>query len=124
MEEEHIISGIRIPANTTLVFSTYIMGRMERYFKDPLTFNPDRFSKDAPKPYYCYFPFSLGPRSCIGQVFAQMEAKVVMAKLLQRFEFQLVPGQSFKLLDAVTFRPLDGVMCKLKPRSPARGCQA
>ncbi|XP_074885960.1 cholesterol 24-hydroxylase isoform X2 [Buteo buteo] len=124
MEKEHVISGVRIPANTTLVFSTYIMGRMERYFKDPLTFNPDRFSKDAPKPNYCYFPFSLGPRSCIGQVFAQMEAKVVMAKLLQRFEFQLVPGQSFKLLDAVTFRPLDGVMCKLKPRSPARGCQA
>ncbi|XP_069714890.1 cholesterol 24-hydroxylase [Phaenicophaeus curvirostris] len=124
LEKERIINNVRIPANTTLIFSTYIMGRMESYFKDPLTFNPDRFSKDAPKPYYCYFPFSLGPRSCIGQVFAQMEAKVVMAKLLQRFEFQLVPGQSFKLLDAGTIRPLDGVMCKLKLRSLARGCQA
>ncbi|XP_027586690.1 cholesterol 24-hydroxylase [Pipra filicauda] len=124
LEKEHVINGIRIPANTTLVFSTYVMGRMERFFKDPYTFNPDRFSKDAPKPYYCYFPFSLGSRSCIGQVFAQMEAKVVMAKLLQRFEFQLVPGQSFKLLEAGTFKPLDGVMCKLKPRSSARSCQA
>ncbi|XP_010077240.1 PREDICTED: cholesterol 24-hydroxylase, partial [Pterocles gutturalis] len=124
MEKEHVIESVRIPANTMLIFSTYIMGRMERYFKDPLTFNPDRFSKDAPKPYYCYFPFSLGPRSCIGQVFSQMEAKVVLAKLLQRFEFQLVPGQSFKLLDGITFRPLDGVICTLKPRSPARGCQA
>ncbi|KAM9014891.1 cholesterol 24-hydroxylase isoform 2-T2 [Ara ararauna] len=123
IDKEHVINGIRIPAKTTLVFSTYIMGRMEKYFKDPLTFNPDRFSKDAPKPYYCYFPFSLGPRSCIGQTFAQMEAKVVMAKLLQRFEFELVPGQSFKLLDAGTLRPLDGVMCKLKPRSVARSCQ-
>ncbi|XP_063188954.1 cholesterol 24-hydroxylase [Chroicocephalus ridibundus] len=123
IEKERVVDGIRIPANTTLVFSTYIMGRMERYFKDPLTFNPDRFSKDAPKPYYCYFPFSLGPRSCIGQVFAQMEAKVVMAKLLQRFEFQLVPGQSFELVEAGTFRPLDGVICKLKPRSLARACQ-
>ncbi|XP_054683930.1 cholesterol 24-hydroxylase [Grus americana] len=123
MEKECVINGVRIPANTSLVFSTYVMGRMEKYFKDPLTFDPDRFSKDAPKPYYCYFPFSLGPRSCIGQAFAQMEAKVVMAKLLQRFEFQLVPGQSFKLLDAGTVRPLDGVMCKLKPRSTARGCQ-
>ncbi|NXU48195.1 CP46A hydroxylase, partial [Turnix velox] len=116
LEKEHVVDGIRIPAKTTLIFSTYIMGRMERYFKDPLTFNPDRFSKDAPKPYYCYFPFSLGPRSCIGQVFAQMEAKVVMAKLLQRFEFQLVPGQSFGLVESGTFRPLGGVMCKLKPR--------
>ncbi|XP_009081267.1 PREDICTED: cholesterol 24-hydroxylase, partial [Acanthisitta chloris] len=124
LKKDHIIDGIRIPANTSLVFSTYIMGRMERFFKDPFTFNPDRFSKDAPKPYYCYFPFSLGPRSCIGQVFAQMEAKVVMAKLLQRFEFQLVPGQSFKLLEAGTFKPLDGVMCKITPRSSTRSCRA
>ncbi|XP_061854195.1 cholesterol 24-hydroxylase [Colius striatus] len=124
LEREHVLHGITIPANTTLLFSTYVMGRMEMYFKDPLTFNPDRFSKDAPKPYYCYFPFSLGPRSCIGQAFAQMEAKVVMAKLLQRFEFQLVAGQSFKILDAGTCRPLDGVMCRVRPRSPAGGCAA
>ncbi|NWT17566.1 CP46A hydroxylase, partial [Vireo altiloquus] len=116
LEKEQVINGIRIPANTTIFLNTYIMGRMEKFFKDPLTFNPDRFSKDAPKPYYCYFPFSLGPRSCIGQVFAQMEVKVVMAKLLQRFEIQLVPGQSFKLVEAGTLRPLDGVICKLKPR--------
>ncbi|NWR01824.1 CP46A hydroxylase, partial [Paradoxornis webbianus] len=116
LEKELVINGIRIPANTTVFLNTYVMGRMEKFFKDPLTFDPDRFSKDAPKPYYCYFPFSLGPRSCIGQVFAQMEVKVVMAKLLQRFEFQLVPGQSFKLLEAGTLKPLDGVICKLKPR--------
>uniref|UniRef100_A0A674H401 Cytochrome P450 family 46 subfamily A member 1 n=1 Tax=Taeniopygia guttata TaxID=59729 RepID=A0A674H401_TAEGU len=124
LEKEHVINGIRIPANTTIFLNTYVMGRMEKFFKDPFTFDPERFSKDAPKPYYCYFPFSLGPRSCIGQVFAQMEVKVVMAKLLQRFEIQLVPGQSFKLIEAGTIKPLDGVICKLKPRSSARGCQA
>ncbi|NXH30963.1 CP46A hydroxylase, partial [Myiagra hebetior] len=116
LEKEQVINGIRIPANTTVFLNTYIMGRMEKFFKDPLTFDPDRFSKDAPKPYYCYFPFSLGPRSCIGQVFAQMEVKVVMAKLLQRFEIQLVPGQRFQLVEAGTLKPLDGVICKLKPR--------
>uniref|UniRef100_A0ABM5FQK0 Cholesterol 24-hydroxylase-like n=1 Tax=Pogona vitticeps TaxID=103695 RepID=A0ABM5FQK0_9SAUR len=113
---ENIIEGVKIPANTTLIFSSYVMGRMERYFKDPLTFNPDRFSKDEPRPYFCYFPFSLGPRSCIGQVFALMEAKVVMAKFLQRFEFQLVPPQSFRIWDLVTLRPADDVVCRLKAR--------
>ncbi|XP_065449661.1 cholesterol 24-hydroxylase isoform X6 [Chrysemys picta bellii] len=121
--KENVIESIRIPANTSLIFSTYIMGRLEKFFKDPLTFNPDRFNKDAPKPYFTYFPFSLGPRSCIGQIFSQMEAKVVMAKLLQRFEFQLVPGQSFKILDTGTLKPKDGVVCILKPRIITKGSQ-
>ncbi|XP_073433811.1 cholesterol 24-hydroxylase-like [Dendrobates tinctorius] len=116
LEEEMVIEGVRIPPRTTLMFNSYIMGRMEKFYHDPLVFNPDRFHPDAPKPGYAYFPFSLGPRSCIGQVFAQMEAKVVMAKLLQRFEFELVEGQSFRILDTGTLRPLDGVVCRLRPR--------
>ncbi|XP_042301552.1 cholesterol 24-hydroxylase-like isoform X2 [Sceloporus undulatus] len=120
--KEKIINGIKIPADTTLIFCTYVMGRMERYFRDPLIFDPERFRKDQPRPHYSYFPFSLGPRSCIGQTFAQMEAKVVMAKFVQRFEFQLVPPQSFKILDAGTLRPLDGVVCRLKQR-PMYSCK-
>ncbi|CDQ95515.1 unnamed protein product [Oncorhynchus mykiss] len=67
-------------------------------------------------PYYCYYPFALGPRSCLGQSFAQMEAKVVMAKLLQRFDFSLLPGQSFDLLDTGTLRPKSGVVCNIRHR--------
>ena len=48
----------------------------------------------------------------------QMEAKVVMAKLLQRFEFSLVPGQSFGMLDTLTLRPKSGVVCNVKHRNP------
>ncbi|XP_062974114.1 cholesterol 24-hydroxylase-like isoform X2 [Elgaria multicarinata webbii] len=114
--KEDVIEGTKIPENTTLIFSTYVMGRMERFFKDPLVFDPDRFRKGQPRPYFSYFPFSLGPRSCIGQKFAQMEAKLIMAKFLQWFEFKLVPPQSFKILDMGTLRPLDGVVCRLKPR--------
>ncbi|XP_061468107.1 cholesterol 24-hydroxylase isoform X1 [Rhineura floridana] len=119
--KEHIIEGISIPANTTVFFSTYAMGRMERFFKDALVFDPDRFSKDQPRPYFSYFPFSLGPRSCIGQIFAQMEAKVVMAKFLQRFEFQLVPPQSFNIMDTGTLKPFDAVVCRLRPRRQIGG---
>ncbi|XP_075700165.1 cholesterol 24-hydroxylase-like [Rhinoderma darwinii] len=117
LEEETIIEGVRIPAGSNLMFNTYIMCRMEKYFKDPFVFNPDRFHPDAPKPGFSYFPFSLGPRTCIGQVFSQLEAKVIIAKLLQRFEYELVEGQSFKLLDTGTLRPLDGVISRLRPRA-------
>ncbi|XP_072284111.1 cholesterol 24-hydroxylase-like isoform X2 [Pyxicephalus adspersus] len=116
LEEETVLEGLRIPAGTSLMFNSYIMGRMEQFYPDPLVFNPDRFHPDAPKPYFSYFPFSLGPRSCIGQVFAQMEAKVVMAKLLQRFEFELVEGQPFKIYDTGSLRPMGGAICRLRPR--------
>ncbi|XP_019209056.1 cholesterol 24-hydroxylase isoform X1 [Oreochromis niloticus] len=114
--EDMVIDGIHIPGGFSVIFSSYVSGRMERFFKDPLRFDPDRFHPDAPKPYYCYYPFALGPRSCLGQNFAQMEAKVVMAKLLQRFDFTLVPGQTFDILDAGTLRPKSGVLCTLNHR--------
>ncbi|XP_043930499.1 cholesterol 24-hydroxylase-like [Protopterus annectens] len=117
LENSMMLEGIRVPANTTIVFNSYAMGRMEKFFSDPLTFNPDRFAPDAPKPYYCYIPFSLGPRSCIGQAFSQMEAKVILAKLLQRYEFEYVSGQSYEIMDAGTLKPRDGVQCTIKPRT-------
>ncbi|XP_075700336.1 cholesterol 24-hydroxylase-like isoform X2 [Rhinoderma darwinii] len=117
LDKEVVIEGFNIRPNVALVFNSYVFGRMEQNYKDPLTFEPDRFSPESPKPYFTYFPFSLGPRSCIGQVFSQMEAKVVMAKLLQRFEFQLIEGQSFDIADTGSLRPKDGVMCQLRPRT-------
>ncbi|XP_030201607.1 cholesterol 24-hydroxylase isoform X1 [Gadus morhua] len=118
LPEDMTISGVHVPAGVMCMFDSYVCGRMDKFFKDPLTFDPDRFHTDAPKPYYCYYPFALGPRSCLGQKFAQMEAKVVMAKLLQRFEFSLVPGQSFDILDTGTLRPKSGVVCNIAHRNP------
>ncbi|XP_070843791.1 cholesterol 24-hydroxylase-like [Chaetodon trifascialis] len=118
--EDIVIAGIHIPGGVTCMLSSYVAGRMEKFFKDPLKFDPDRFHPDAPKPYYCYYPFALGPRSCLGQNFAQMEAKVVMAKLLQRFDFTLQPGQTFDILDTGTLRPKSGVVCSVRHRSHSK----
>nr|XP_061806420.1 cholesterol 24-hydroxylase-like [Nerophis lumbriciformis] len=114
--QDLVIDGIHIPAGVICIFSSYVSSRMEKFFKNPLEFNPDHFHPDAPKPYYTYYPFSLGPRSCLGQNFAQMEAKVVMAKLIQRFNFALTPGQSCEIRDVGTLRPKGGVVCTLSHR--------
>ncbi|CAL8315746.1 unnamed protein product [Merluccius merluccius] len=114
--EDMTIAGLHVPGGVICMFDSYVCGRMDKFFEDPLRFDPDRFHPDAPKPYYTYYPFSLGPRACLGQKFAQMEAKVVMAKLLQRFEFSLVPGQSFDILDTGTLRPKSGVVCSVTHR--------
>uniref|UniRef100_A0A8C6SWQ3 Cholesterol 24-hydroxylase n=1 Tax=Neogobius melanostomus TaxID=47308 RepID=A0A8C6SWQ3_9GOBI len=117
LPDDMVIDGIHIPGGVTCFLSSYSAGRMEKFFKDPLKFDPDRFHPDAPKPYYCYYPFALGPRSCLGINFAQMEAKVVMAKLIQRFDFTLVPGQSFNIRDTGTLRPMSGVPCTIRHRN-------
>ncbi|KAK5853239.1 hypothetical protein PBY51_007044 [Eleginops maclovinus] len=117
LPEDTIIDGINLPKGFVCFFSSYATGRMEKFFKDPMTFDPDRFHPDAPKPYYCYFPFALGPRACLGQNFAQMEAKLIMAKLIQRFDFTLSPGQSFDILDNGTLRPKSGVVCSVRHRN-------
>ncbi|XP_069807338.1 cholesterol 24-hydroxylase-like [Dendropsophus ebraccatus] len=116
IKEDTVIDGIRIPGGVPVMLNTYVMGRMEKFFPDPLKFDPERFNPSAPKPYYCYFPFVLGPRSCLGQGFSQLEARVVLSKLLQRYEFELVPGQSYEIMDTGTMRPRDGVVCTLRPR--------
>ncbi|XP_073348649.1 cholesterol 24-hydroxylase-like [Pagrus major] len=117
LRQDMAIDGVHVPGGAIAIFSSYVCGRMDKFFKDPMKFDPDRFHPDAPKPYYCYFPFALGPRSCLGQNFAQMEAKVVMAKLLQRFDFTLVPGQTYDLLDTGTLRPKSGVVCSVRHRT-------
>ncbi|XP_068110744.1 cholesterol 24-hydroxylase-like [Hyperolius riggenbachi] len=117
LDTEMVIEGLRVPPNVTLVFNSYVFGRMEQFYKDPCTFDPERFGPDSKKPHFTYFPFSLGPRTCIGQVFSQMEAKVIMTKILQRFEFELVEGQSFDIVDTGTLRPKDGVICRIRPRA-------
>ncbi|XP_012724380.2 cholesterol 24-hydroxylase [Fundulus heteroclitus] len=116
IEEDMMIDGVHIPGGVSCMFSSYTTGRMEKFFKEPMKFDPDRFDPDAPKPYYCYYPFALGPRSCLGLNFAQMEAKVVMAKLLQRFDFTLVPDQTFDIQDTGTLRPKSGVICTVRHR--------
>ena len=113
------IGGYIFPAGTSVNICQFLMHRHLDSWKDPLQFDPDRFSPEVKGeiPHSVYFPFSLGPRTCIGQTFAQIEARVFMARLLQQFELTLCPGQDdMKHEEALTLRPKGGVLCTLKRR--------
>uniref|UniRef100_A0AAY4AVX0 Cholesterol 24-hydroxylase n=1 Tax=Denticeps clupeoides TaxID=299321 RepID=A0AAY4AVX0_9TELE len=99
--DDIVIDGIKIPGGFQL--SSYVSSRLERFFKDPLKFDPERFSLIS-----AIIPFKIPS--------LQMEAKVVLAKLVQRFDYTLLPGQSFDILDTGTLRPLSGVQCLIKTR--------
>jgi cytochrome P450 len=70
------IGGYHVPAGTTIFMSQYVTQRDARFFPEPLEFRPERWENDLMKkiPRYAYFPFSGGPRQCIGNSFAMMEA--------------------------------------------------
>jgi cholesterol 24(S)-hydroxylase len=66
------------------------MNSSEKYWHEPFKFDPSRFDE---RHVDIYLPFAAGPRSCIGQNFAMLEAKVMLAMIIKRFRFELVPGQ-------------------------------
>ena len=65
-------------------------------------------------PRCCYFPFGAGPRICIGQQFALMEARLLLASLVSKFRFTLAPGQGVEEEAAVTLRPKNGLRMRLE----------
>jgi cytochrome P450 len=88
-------AGHTISAGTRVLFSTYLTHRHPRYWPEPDAFCPERFEPArhaAPAPF-TYLPFGGGPRFCIGAAMAQVELKVVLARLLQQFEFRPAAGQ-------------------------------
>ena len=105
------VGGMRIPRGMNLFMSQWVMHHDERYFPDPLTFNPDRWTPAFEKslPRFVYFPFGAGPRFCIGQTFATAEAVLILATICQRFSFSPDPAFRLELWPGITLRPRRGL---------------
>jgi len=103
---------------STVLISPYVMHHHRLYFENPIRFEPERFSSENEKrlPKYAYIPFGGGPRICIGNSFAMMEAKLILATIAQRFQLILSAKQKIDLEPLVTLRPKDGIQMLLKQR--------
>ncbi|KAI3330148.1 cytochrome P450 [Ustulina deusta] len=92
-----LVDGHVIPPGTQVGVSTYALHHNEQYFDDPFTFRPDRWlteDRDALNRMTSAFnPFSLGARGCAGKAMAYLEASLVLAKTIWRFDFTLAPGK-------------------------------
>lgn len=114
------IGGHAFKPGDTLMMSQYVMHRSDRYFERPDEFIPERFAGDLLKriPAYAYFPFGGGPRVCIGNNFALMEAALLLATFAQRYRFRLAdPGKPVEAEPLITLRPKGGLMMKLEERT-------
>jgi len=83
------LGGYRIAEGTRVMSSIYLVQRHADYWEDPAEFIPDRWKPDFRPQPFTYLPFGGGPRNCIGGPFAQLEARIVLARILQRFDLTL-----------------------------------
>src|SRR5215470_5626869 len=120
--KEFDIAGYRIPAGANVVMSTWIMHHDSRYFPDPYKFDPDRWLTEQSQklPRFAYFPFGGGPRQCIGNSFAMMEATLLLAAIARRFQFRAVEGHPVLPIPSFTLRPKYGIRMTLQCRSMAQ----
>ena len=116
------IGGYPIAVGTQLWVSQWVVHRDPRWFADPLAFRPERWADGFARtlPRHAYFPFGGGPRVCIGNAFAMMEAVLVLVTLARRFEFSTVDDRPLALVPTVTLRPKRGVPLRLRRRSASR----
>lgn len=111
--------GYTVPEGGRVLMPQWVVHRDERWFDDPEEFRPGRWTDEleAERPDFAFFPFSGGPKQCIGQTFATVEMKVVLATALQRLDVEMVSDEGLEVETALTLRPKHEVETALTPRA-------
>jgi cytochrome P450 len=112
------LCGYAFPAGTTVFISPWVLHHDPRYFQEPQTFRPDRWMGNLARelPRFAYMPFGGGPRICIGQRFAMMEAVLILTTMAQRFSATWQSDRKVTPFPSITLRPGGGVWVKIHDR--------
>ncbi len=118
LADDRLESGVDVPAGTLVCMPSYAVHRDPRFFPDPDTFDPLRFTPEAVKarPAFAYFPFGDGPRGCPGEGFAVTEGLVVLATVAQRFRLARVTTRRARPEPLLTLRPRGGMTMRVLSR--------
>lgn len=117
--EDVRIGDYDIPKGMTLLISPWVVQRDGRYFEDPDRFLPERWTGDLRRslPRFAYFPFGGGPRVCIGNRFAMMEAMLLLASIVRRFDVERMVEREAGFIPSITMRPRRGLWVRLHTRA-------
>src|SRR5210317_726027 len=115
--EKDELENFDVPAGTDIYLSPFVLHRTEHYWPEPDRFDPARFAPtDKPKKDRPYFPFSLGPRRCLGEFFSFLEMKVHLGLLLPRFRMSLVDDKPPGLELAINLRAAEDIHVRPETR--------
>ncbi len=117
--DECEVGGTRIRRGTTILMSQYALHHDPRFYQDPWTFQPDRWTQEmrAALPRYAYFPFGGGIRACIGEGFAKSISALILATVALRWNLDLVPTPEVVPHARVTLRPRRGMVVVPRKRN-------
>ncbi|KAK3594422.1 hypothetical protein CHS0354_037447 [Potamilus streckersoni] len=112
------IDGHVFPSGTSVAVDIYMLHHNEEVWERPMEFIPERFSKENASKIgpFQFIPFSAGPRNCIGQNFAMNEVKVVLAKLVHRYKFELEPNHIPRKRASLVMRAANGILLRVSSR--------
>lgn len=111
------VQGYLVPEKARVMYSIYLSHRDAAHWQYPKQFLPERFDRSNPhkRPPLTYLPFGGGPRNCIGAAFAQVEAKVVLTRILQSFDLNIV-SRNVRPYMGATLEPRPGVIMRVSRR--------
>ena len=115
------ILGVRVPRRTIINLNIWLAHRNPENWPDPERFDPERFdsTRRRERPKHAYFPFGSGPRICIGNAFAMMEAQLILAAVARRWRLRVADDREPHAVGNVVLRPRDGLPVTLERRRAA-----
>jgi cytochrome P450 len=118
--EDTTIGGYLVKKGEMIVVCTDTMHHLSQYFEQPDRFMPERWTEEFEKslPRQLYVPFAAGPHICIGQSFAMMEARLILATVAQRWSLSLAPGHRVEPEPLITLGCKNGMWVTPSPRQP------
>lgn len=99
------LGDYQVSAGAQLWLLPWVLHRDDRYWDDPTSFDPSRWQRASNRPDYAYFPFSGGPRHCIGMHFARLELLLALATMVGRVELDVSIDEPLTFMPALSLRP-------------------
>ena len=99
------LDGYEIPEGAQVMLPQWVLHRDDRFWKAPETFDPSRWEGESDRPEYAYFPFSGGPRHCIGMRFARLELALALATMVARVDLDVSTAGPLTFTPSLSLRP-------------------